>query len=201
MFSRMLAVPILATAALAVPRPAVAQMLSTWGNPVISIGLTPYHATSVGHGWYPGSNGFIPGYGYYPGNFESRYPWLNGPDSFDYTRTPPRGKTPPDHAILAESPLPPHSALLTLRVPTDAAIWIAGNKTEQQGDLRTFVTPSLPPGRIFSYEIRARWKQDGQPIEQTKEVDVRSDDRLTVDFRAASARPEEAPPPRKLRTP
>ena len=60
--------------------PASAQILSKWGHPVITLGLTPYDSVNVGHGNYPGGPGFIPGYGYYPGPFPSRYPWLDGPD-------------------------------------------------------------------------------------------------------------------------
>jgi hypothetical protein len=56
-----------------------AQILSTWGHPVITLGLTPYDSTNTGHGNYPGGPGFIPGYGYYPDPFPGHYPWLDGP--------------------------------------------------------------------------------------------------------------------------
>src|SRR5262249_50294381 len=62
-----------------VPAAARAEWLSKWGHPVISLGWTPYDAVDTGHGYYPGSHGFIPGYGYYPGIFPNHYPWIDGP--------------------------------------------------------------------------------------------------------------------------
>src|SRR5437870_140824 len=58
-------------------RPTMAQWMSVWGHPAFTIGGTPYDSVNQGHGEYPGSPGFIPGYGYYqrPG----QYPWIDGP--------------------------------------------------------------------------------------------------------------------------
>jgi uncharacterized protein (TIGR03000 family) len=186
---------------LLLPAPASAQMLSKWGNPVISIGETPYHATSTGHGNYPGSNGFIPGYGYYPGDFPSRYPWLNGPDSPDYTRS---GHGAPSAAYRVVEPaegVPPAAALMTVRVPADAEIWFSGDKTAQQGAQRRFVTPGLEGGRYFTYEVRARWKENGKAIERVQTVRVHAGDRLTVDFLALPAPAEPLQMPRRFGEP
>lgn len=185
------ALPLLAAAAICLcPAPAHAQR-SIWGNPVITLGETPYHAVSTGHGNYPGSDGFIPGYGYYPGNNPSRYPWLNGPDSPDYTRMSRQERqgllNPTARSEPIDEPLAEGTALLTIRVPAEAEIWISGQKTNQQGVWRRFVSPTLTADGMFFYEIRARWQQDGKPIERTKEVDVRRGDRLTVDFLTTAA--------------
>lgn len=180
--------------------PGQAQVLSKWGNPVISFGQTPYYANDSGHGNIPGGNGFTPGYGYYPGNNipGTTYPWLTGPDVPDYHRYP-RGLP---RAALAPPPPPdvdPGAAILTVRVPDGADIWISGKKTKQQGELRSFVTPALDRGHIFTYEIHARWKDAAGDVDRTREVTVRSGDRLTVDFlREDSPR---LPPPRKLDMP
>lgn len=154
------------------PRIASAQALSKWGNPVVSFGATPYHAVSTGHGNYPGSDGFIPGYGYY-GNYLSHYPWLGGPDSEDY----PRYRRAQE---MSHQPEP--GAVLSVRVPAAADIWIADGKTSQRGEWRQFATPLLAAGQTFTYEIRARWQENGKDVERTREIQVRAGDRLTVDF-------------------
>jgi uncharacterized protein (TIGR03000 family) len=175
---------------LAVAHAASAQWISKWGNPVITLGSTPYHAVSTGHGNYPGSDGFIPGYGYYPGIFESHYPWLGGPDSPDTYHMKPHGHIGgPAVAVEAES-----TALLVVHVAADAELWVSGVPTQQRGEWRSFVTPPLDGGRVSTYELRARWKTNGKDGEQTREVQVRPGDRVTVDLGATT----ELPMPRKV---
>jgi uncharacterized protein (TIGR03000 family) len=186
---------------LAFPSFVAAQMpLSKWGNPVISIGQTPYYANDNGQGNFPGGRGYTPGYGYYPGNAipGTTYPWLTGPDVPDYHRYP--------HGLPAAAPASPplpaidaDAALLAVRVPFDAEIWIADAKTQQRGALRSFVTPPLERGAIFRYEIRARWNEAGRNVDRSKEITVRSGDRVTVDF-TGEGKPL-PPAPRQLNAP
>jgi len=181
--------------------PAQAQMISRWGNPVISFGQTPYYANDAGHGNIPGGNGFTPGYGYYPGNNipGTTYPWLTGPNVPDYHNYPhglPLAalQPPPPPAI------DPAAALVTMRVPDGADIWVLGVKTRQQGELRTFITPPLVGGRIFTYDVQVRWKDGGRDVTRTREINVRCGDRLTVDF-LVNDDSAPLPPPRKLDAP
>lgn len=181
--------------------PADAQLMSKWGHPVFSLGWTPYDAPSAGHGNYIGSNGFIPGYGYYLGSTPAHYPWYDGPDEREQG-------SHEDHSAPAASPyivpgrsafaprqpepevMPGASAILTIRVPADAEIWFNGCSTTQGGTLRRFVTPVLADEGIQSYDVRARWTENGKVVERTRRVDVRAGDRLTVDF---VARPTTGP--------
>jgi uncharacterized protein (TIGR03000 family) len=78
----------------------------------------------------------------------------------------------------------PNSATMNVRVPADAAIWFQGAKTGQRGEERTFVSPPLEPGRAYTYEVRARWNQDGKEVEQTRQVRVRAGETVKVDFEA-----------------
>jgi uncharacterized protein (TIGR03000 family) len=165
-------------------RPVQAQWgISRWGNPVISIGQTPYYANDAGQSVnFPGGYGYTPGYGYYPGNNipGTTYPWLTGPDVPDYRKYPhglPRPAPPPPPPSID-----PAAAVVTMRVPDGADIWVLGVKTKQQGELRTFITPALEAGRIFTYDIQVRWKDAGQDVTRSREVNVRCGDRLTVDF-------------------
>lgn len=180
---------------LVVTAPAPAQVLSKWGNPVISFGQTPYYARDIGHGNIPGGDGFTPGYGYYPGNNipHSTYPWLTGPDVPDYTRLKHGESLRPGLPIVAGPDQT--TALLSVHVPADAGVWIDGAPTSQRGDWRSFATPPLESGQVFSYEVRARWQVEGKEVERTRTVQVRSGDRLTIDFSAAA---KTLPMPRKV---
>ena len=59
-------------------------------------------------------------------------------------------------------------AFIQVRVPAAAEIWFDGEKTSQTGSVRDFVSPALQTGRSFTYEIRARWTDEGgKVIEKT----------------------------------
>jgi uncharacterized protein (TIGR03000 family) len=98
------------------------------------------------------------------------------------------------------------TAIVEVRLPREEArVWFDGAATEQTGTLRTYVSPSnLTPGRDYRYSVRARWTENGQPVEQNRDVVVRSGERARVDFTQATAAPEEPrrstlrslPPPR-----
>jgi uncharacterized protein (TIGR03000 family) len=72
---------------------------------------------------------------------------------------------------------------LDVRVPvSDAQIMIEGQKTNQMGTLRRFVSPPLTPGVSYTYEIKATWTQDGKKVTRSKKVDVQAGQQLTVDL-------------------
>jgi uncharacterized protein (TIGR03000 family) len=99
---------------------------------------------------------------------------------------------------LALVDMPATTALIRVRVPADAEIWFSGEKTTQRGDWRLFYTPILKEGQSLDYEVRARWKQDGKDMDQTRKITVSAGDRLTIDFlRPASEDLPVLPPPRK----
>jgi uncharacterized protein (TIGR03000 family) len=177
-----------------------AQLMSTWGHPVVTFGWTPYDAVSTGHGNYPGSNGYIPGYGYYPGNGPGHYPWYDVP--------PANRVGGPAHAPAADpapapgDAIPAGAAVLRVRVPADAEVWVDGVRTGQRGALRAFVSPPLAEGHHFYYDLLALWVEDGKAVAQRRKVPVFPGDRLTVDFLGSSPAAGEEPavlgPPRKL---
>ncbi len=71
---------------------------------------------------------------------------------------------------------------ISVRSPADAEIWFEGSKTTQTGAMREFESPELKPGRQYTYEVRARWMQDGKKVSQTQTIEVSAGDRKTVDF-------------------
>jgi uncharacterized protein (TIGR03000 family) len=75
-------------------------------------------------------------------------------------------------------------ALIDVQVPADAQITFDGESTSQTGTERLFRSPPLPPGQDFSYEVKARWTENGKDIERTRKVRVRAGERMSVNFMA-----------------
>lgn len=60
---------------------------------------------------------------------------------------------------------------LTITVPTDAEVWIEGQRTSLAGSVRRFSTADLPRGETWSdYEIRVVTKHDGQERSTIRKV-------------------------------
>jgi uncharacterized protein (TIGR03000 family) len=72
---------------------------------------------------------------------------------------------------------------MIVRLPANAELYCDGVKMTLTGSERNFVSPPLPPGRTYPYEIRIRWVgTDGKPAEQMRQVQVQAGQRTTVDF-------------------
>jgi uncharacterized protein (TIGR03000 family) len=71
---------------------------------------------------------------------------------------------------------------LQVKVSANAEILFDGRKTRQTGAVREFVSPPIPAQGTFTYTITARWMENGQPVEQTRTVNVKAGQRVTVDF-------------------
>jgi uncharacterized protein (TIGR03000 family) len=75
------------------------------------------------------------------------------------------------------------AAYIVVGVPTaDAEIWFQGQKTRRTGKVREFKSPPLAPGMSYTYAIRARWRENGQEVTQTRTVPVRAGQHVRVDF-------------------
>ena len=72
--------------------------------------------------------------------------------------------------------------MVTVIVPADAEVFLDGDPTTETGTERRFITPPLTVGARYSYTIRARWQQDGRPVEHTRKVPVTGGANATVDF-------------------
>lgn len=68
-------------------------------------------------------------------------------------------------------------------VPANADIWFEGEKTQQRGEVRHFVSPPLETSRPFTYNIRARWTDNGQQVERNRKVEARAGERVSLDLR------------------
>ena len=82
----------------------------------------------------------------------------------------------------ADMPKPrPATASLEVMVPSaDTELYFNGIKTQQTGLKRSFTTPELEPGKAYSYEVRARWMENGKEMEQTRTVVVQAGNQSIV---------------------
>jgi uncharacterized protein (TIGR03000 family) len=77
----------------------------------------------------------------------------------------------------------PASATMVVRLPENAELYCDGVKMTLKGSERNFLSPPLPPGRTYPYEIRIRWiGADGKPVELSRQVQVQAGQKTTVDF-------------------
>src|SRR5207249_2609270 len=134
-----------------------------------------------GYGYYPGYyNSWYPGYSRYYGS--SYWPGYGSYYSYSpsyYYSTPSYGYGVPDtmgYSYGAPDTMPAEStttAHVDVQVPrADAEIWFEGTKTQQTGTFRQFESPPLTPGRDYTYEVRARWFDNGKEINRTRRVPV-----------------------------
>jgi uncharacterized protein (TIGR03000 family) len=85
---------------------------------------------------------------------------------------------PPENGSMRARPV-----LLVVRAPADAEIVIEGAKTMAKGTVRQFISPPLEPGRHYTYEIKAKWMDNGREVTRTQKLDdVRPGARLNVDL-------------------
>ncbi len=66
------------------------------------------------------------------------------------------------------------AAMLIVNLPADASLTIDGAPTQTPGARRVFVTPSLPQGKEFTYELKARVMKDGKEQTKTEKVKVKA---------------------------
>jgi uncharacterized protein (TIGR03000 family) len=155
----------------------------SWGRGV-GWGYPGYYGRglSVGVGFY-GSPYSYGGYGYdYPANVYSYdVPSVATYDVVPSVESRASFYPPADVAApaAADAAAP---ATVDVRVPADAEVWFDGNATRQRGEMREFSSPPLTPGKEYHYDIRARWMDNGRPVEDTRRVSVRAGARTDVDF-------------------
>ncbi len=73
-------------------------------------------------------------------------------------------------------------AKITVKLPAGAVLFVNGGKNARTEAVREFTTPSLVPGKVYAYTMRAETTRDGLPEYQESKVEFRAGDTLTVDF-------------------
>jgi uncharacterized protein (TIGR03000 family) len=142
------------------------------------------------HRYYPSYGYYYPSYGTYP------YVWSSpayGSGSYgsyaDVTPSYPDGYTsvtPPAASYQSFYPpatdQPDTSAHISVNVPAGARLWFDGTATTATGPVRAFSSPPLTPGHWYTYEVRARWDEDGHEVTQTQQVELTAGAHVNVNF-------------------
>jgi uncharacterized protein (TIGR03000 family) len=90
---------------------------------------------------------------------------------------PPTGDGAAASARQAAAP-----AGVTVKVPQGAELWFDGSKTRSTGSVREFESPPLTQGRQYTYDVRARWRDNGKDVTQTRRVIVTAGTHADVEF-------------------
>ncbi len=77
-------------------------------------------------------------------------------------------------------------AEIVLHVPLDAIIWVDGERTENRGAIRRFVTPPLASGRKYFYDVKVTWVQGSRAKETQRHLSFRAGDRVTLNLAPGS---------------
>jgi uncharacterized protein (TIGR03000 family) len=73
-------------------------------------------------------------------------------------------------------------ARLIVNLPADAKLFLDDQSTTSRSAERTFFTPALEPGRVYTYTVRAEIVRDGQTLTESKVVEVTAGNISRVSF-------------------
>ena len=80
-------------------------------------------------------------------------------------------------------PQPQVETVLTVRVPEEARVFLAGRESESTGTARTFRTRALAPGEAWeNYHIRVTLERDGKLLHEDRRITLRSGDTMVLNF-------------------
>lgn len=102
----------------------------------------------------------------------------------------------PPLATFSQGPEPTEGATLRVKLPPDATLTIDTVPTRQVGANRLFVTPPLAPGKTFTYQLEATWREAGEEKKLSLIAIVRAGQQTVLDFTAAATAvaAKESPP-------
>ncbi len=73
-------------------------------------------------------------------------------------------------------------AVLNLRLPESAVVYVNGKKTKTPGTFRSYVSKNLQVGKNYSYQVRIELDQDGETLTRTKVVELTAGANKTFDI-------------------
>src|SRR5437868_919117 len=85
-------------------------------------------------------------------------------------------------AVVGLQPAGPAPCRVTVLVPPDARLSVNGAPCPLTGRRRAFDSPPLPPGRRFTYTLRAEAVRGGNTVVKTRRVELRAGGAVEEDF-------------------
>jgi uncharacterized protein (TIGR03000 family) len=78
---------------------------------------------------------------------------------------------------------------LTLKVPENAKVTLAGAETASTGPVRAFSTKQLAKGQVWSdYVIQVTWERDGETFAKEEAITLTAGDNRTLEFNGAETK-------------
>jgi uncharacterized protein (TIGR03000 family) len=158
-----------------------------WGgvNVGVGVGYPAYYGGGYYRGYYPYYNTYDYSYPVYSDQFSPQYSYSSNSLSDTQYSFYPSSQNP---GPMQYGLMNPNDAGFIVRVPDpNAEVYFQDFKTQQRGVVRHFETDKpLDPNQAYTFQIRARWTQNGQPVEQTRQVQARAGQNVTVDFANAN---------------
>jgi uncharacterized protein (TIGR03000 family) len=115
---------------------------------------------------------------YFPGAYAPAYPYAAFSSTEGYY-TPSTG----NYSYGAFAPQNDRANIRVILPRADAKVWFSDSPTEQTGQIRQFVSPKLDPNKQdYTYEVKARWEENGKPVTRTQRVKVSANSTVSVDF-------------------
>jgi uncharacterized protein (TIGR03000 family) len=75
-----------------------------------------------------------------------------------------------------------NEATIVVHVPQEATLTIDGQPTQSRSDTRTFLSPELQPGKVYTYTIHGEMNRDGRNLQTDRTVEVRAGQRSEVNL-------------------
>ena len=128
------------------------------------------------------SHGLTLGYDY---TYRIQAEWKQGDDvkTQDKTVVLQAGQTVELDLLFDDSRESDSETTLTLNVPENATVYLAGNATSASGATRVFTTTALPEGAKWeNYEVRVTLEQDGRLLSQHKSITLNAGETQSLSF-------------------
>jgi uncharacterized protein (TIGR03000 family) len=164
-------------------------------------GLGGYGGYGGGYGGYAGGYGGYGGGGYYsPYNYSAPYyatPAYGAANNSGIASAAYQSAYPPSMTAMDTS-----RAYIHVHVPANAQVLFDNTATEQTGPERTFMSPPLEGNQNYSYQITAKWMENGKDQQQTRTVRLVRGQNVNVDFTPAQGnQPHLLPQPAQFQQP
>ena len=96
------------------------------------------------------------------------------PDKADKAPTPPQESSRQDATNKV--------AHLTVKLPSDARLWIDHVECPLTSAVRSFDTPPLEPGQKYVYTLRVQLQREGRTQSESRRVEVAAGRQIEVNF-------------------
>jgi uncharacterized protein (TIGR03000 family) len=152
-----------------------------WSDPAYDLGYSGYSPLADSYPYY--NAGLQPDLTA-SGSYEAVAPAYTYESS---STNPPAGSSGvsalPSEATRGAAPAQAVAAAhFTVTVPRGGTLWFDGSKTTSIGPVREFQSPPLRPGSRYTYDIRARWNENGHEVTQSQRVEVTAGAHINVTF-------------------